>query len=47
MKIIEILIEKYYHKKNSDIIKHLTKQHKEKITEVCFDWMIREEKVAV
>ena len=47
MKIVEILIEKYYHKKNSDIIKHLTKQHKEKITEVCFDWMMSEEKVAV
>lgn len=34
-------------KKKSDIIKHLTKKHKEKITEVCFDWMISEEKVTV
>lgn len=46
-KIIEILIEFYYKKKEKNVIKYLTQNHKEKITEACFDWMIRNEKVAV
>lgn len=46
-KIIEILMEMYYHKKNTDIIKRLTQGHKEQIIEACFDWLIRDEKVAV
>ena len=47
VKIVEILIDLYYVKKNPDVIKHITQHHKEKIIEVSFDWMIRDEKVAV
>lgn len=46
-KIIEIVIELYYKKEEKSVVQHLTQNHKEKIIEACFDWMIRDEKVAV
>ena len=46
-KICEILMEAYFSKKPSSIKSVITKDQLEKITEACFDWMIRDEKVAV
>lgn len=46
-KIVEILIELYYKKENQIIISALNKTHKDTIVEACFDWMIRDEKIAV
>lgn len=46
-KICENLALKYTSKKTSDIKKHLTKKHIEKIIETGFDWMISDQKVAV
>lgn len=46
-KICEILMEAYFGKKPSGIKSVITKDQLEKITEACFDWMIRDEKVAV
>ncbi|TCK68949.1 hypothetical protein DFQ05_0459 [Winogradskyella wandonensis] len=46
-KVVDILMDLYYKKKHPNVIKYLTQHHKEKITEACFDWLIRDEKVAV
>jgi hypothetical protein len=45
-KICEYLIKAYYSKTDNTIKTHLTKTHKEKIIEACFDWMINDEKIA-
>ena len=45
-KICEYLTVSYYKNKNQKVIKHLTLQHREKITEACFDWLISNQKVA-
>ncbi len=44
-KICEHLIEAYY-KENSEVKKHLTASYKEQITELCFDYLISNQKVA-
>ena len=46
-KICEYLVITYYAKENNNIKTSLDASHLEKITEVCFDWMINDEKVAV
>jgi len=46
-KVAEYLIEAYYHKSPNKVKEKLTLQQREKITEVCFDWMINDQKVAV
>lgn len=46
-KVIEIIIENYYLKKDQHTIDLLTQKHKELIVEACFDWIIGDSKVAV
>ncbi|MEM6720625.1 MAG: adenylosuccinate lyase [Bacteroidota bacterium] len=46
-KVAEYLIEAFYHRKPNLTKEKLTQKHREKITEVCFDWMISDQKVAV
>ena len=46
-KICEYLTEAYFGKRPSKVKDALTDPHLEKITELCFDWMINDEKVAV
>ena len=45
-KIFEYLCIAFYQKKNPEIQKYLTVKHREKITEICFDWLITDQKVA-
>lgn len=45
-KICEYLIKAYYGKTPNTIKEHLTKTHRERIIEVCFDYMINDEKTA-
>lgn len=45
-KIFEYLITAYYQKKRIKIQQSLTVAHREKITEICFDWLITDQKVA-
>lgn len=45
-KIFEYLIIAYYQKKIPLVRQSLTTLHREKITEICFDWMITDQKVA-
>ncbi len=45
-KICESLILSYYKDTSTQVIKHLTKIHREKIAEACFDWLITDQKVA-
>ncbi|MDY8138905.1 adenylosuccinate lyase [Aquimarina sp. 2201CG5-10] len=45
-KICEYLIVAYYKKRNSQVQKLLSVQHREQITEICFDWLITDQKVA-
>jgi len=45
-KICEYLIMAYYHKNNNATKKYLTKRHRERITELCFDYMITNQKIA-
>lgn len=45
-KICELLIAAYYSKKEHAIKGILKPEHKEKIIECCFDWMINDEKIA-
>ncbi len=45
-KIFEYLIVAYYQKKDTLVQKFLTKSQREKITEICFDWLITDQKVA-
>jgi hypothetical protein len=46
-KICEIVVEAYYHKLPNHTKEYLKPIHKERIIEVCFDWMITNQKVAV
>ncbi len=45
-KIFECLTIAFYQKKSPDVKRSLTKTHREKITEICFDWLITDQKVA-
>ena len=45
-KICEYLIKAYYGKNPSKLKDALMQTHKERITEVCFDYMINDEKIA-
>ncbi|WP_034044094.1 hypothetical protein [Wocania ichthyoenteri] len=45
-KICELLATAYTFKTDNDIKKALTETHKERIIEVCFDYMINDEKIA-
>ncbi|GGX30480.1 hypothetical protein [Aquimarina muelleri] len=45
-KIFEYLSIDFYKKKSPKIQKHLSTKHREKITEICFDWLITDQKVA-
>lgn len=45
-KICECLIEAYYSKKDNAVKQALNSNHKEKIIESCFDWLIKDEKIA-
>lgn len=45
-KICECLVEAYYSKNENVIKRELNSTHKEKIIESCFDWLIKDEKVA-
>lgn len=45
-KIFEYLSIDFYKKKSPEIQKYLSKKHREKITEICFDWLITDQKVA-
>ena len=45
-KVCEYLIKAYYSKQDNSIKTQLKEQHKEKIIEACFDWMINDEKIA-
>jgi len=46
-KILEIITELYYKKQDATVKQIITKTHKTKITEVCFDWLLQDQKVAV
>jgi hypothetical protein len=45
-KICEYLIEAYYHRDNNHTKDYLTSEHKERIIELSFDYMITDQKVA-
>lgn len=45
-KVCEYLAKAYYAKEDNAIKTALTSKHKEKIIEVCFDYMINDEKIA-
>ncbi|WP_281847171.1 adenylosuccinate lyase [Olleya namhaensis] len=45
-KICEYLAKAYYGKPPSEIKKDLLPRHREKIIEACFDWLIKDAKVA-
>ena len=45
-KICEYLIEAYYHKNDNHTKEYLTKEHREKIIELSFDYMITDQKIA-
>lgn len=45
-KICEYLIEAYYHRDNNHTKDYLTTEHKERIIELSFDYMITDQKVA-
>lgn len=45
-KICLMLAKKYYVKKNTLVIKFIKPEHKQTITEYCFDWLITNQKVA-
>lgn len=45
-KICEHITMAYYSRESHKIKTHLQPNHKEKIIETCFDWMINDEKVA-
>ena len=45
-KIFEYLSIDFYKKKSLETQKCLSKKHREKITEICFDWLITDQKVA-
>ena len=45
-KVCEYLVKAYYSKTDNAIKTALNSNHKEKIIESCFDWMINDEKIA-
>lgn len=45
-KICEYLIETYYSKNNQDIRKFLKEEHIKRIIDLCFDYMITDQKIA-
>ena len=45
-KVCEYLVKAYYSKSINSIQMSLNSNHKEKIVESCFDWMINDEKIA-
>lgn len=45
-KIFEYLCIAYYKDKSIAVRKALSRQHRENITEICFDWLITDQKVA-
>ncbi|MBP2833993.1 adenylosuccinate lyase [Aquimarina sp. U1-2] len=45
-KIFEYVIEAYYKQKPVAILQYLNTAQREKITEICFDWLITPQKVA-
>lgn len=45
-KICEYIIEAYYHKNNTKTKETLSEEHKERIIELCFDYMITDQKIA-
>ncbi|WP_418509721.1 adenylosuccinate lyase [Corallibacter sp.] len=45
-KVCEYITKAYYSKTENDIQQALTPTHKERIIEVCFDYMINDEKIA-
>lgn len=45
-KICERLVIAYYNDSKNDLSKYLKKHHRQKITEVCFDWLLGNQKVA-
>ncbi len=45
-KILEYLSLGYYKQQHTKIKEALTTQHREKMIEICFDWLITEQKVA-
>jgi len=45
-KVCECLAKAYYSKEKNAIQSALTSKHREKIVEACFDWMIKDVKVA-
>ncbi|WP_034059405.1 hypothetical protein [Lacinutrix jangbogonensis] len=45
-KVCEYLVKALYGRENHKIKQALSSQHKEKIIEACFDWMINDEKIA-
>lgn len=46
-KICEVLLTHYYEVNDHPIQKHLTNKHREQLSEICFDWLISNQKVAV
>ncbi|MFC5045959.1 adenylosuccinate lyase [Aquimarina hainanensis] len=46
-KICEYLTISFYQKKEPDIQHQLTPSHRNALTEICFDWFISDQKVAV
>jgi len=45
-KIFEYLMISYYQEKSTVVRKSLTTTHRQKMTEICFDWLITDQKVA-
>lgn len=45
-KVCEYLVKAYYSKNDNNIKTALSPQHKERIIEACFDYMINDEKIA-
>ena len=45
-KICLMLAKQYYLKKNDKVIQALKQEHKQTISECCFDWLITDQKVA-
>jgi hypothetical protein len=45
-KVCEFIAKAYYSKENNTFKRLLSPQHKERIVEACFDWMIKKHKVA-
>ena len=45
-KVCEYLVKALYSRLDNDIKHALNAEHKEKIIEACFDWMINDEKIA-